>query len=175
MADPSKPEARLTLKTLHGGITYEEAADQETNVLPELTYWRKMDDFGRYLLEHKQEIEDIVSRYLRLKSPEKCCLLPPPEWDFGSFNLCLPVSILNWRKRPGGKVIIRFPPPFKVGESNFPGNSDEKLRSEVATYAWIGKNCPEVPLPRLWGFAFAGGPSVSLFHRNTERIRNEAY
>jgi hypothetical protein len=54
MASPSQPEAETTLKTLYGGITYEEAADQETNVLPELTYWWKMDDFGSYLLEHKR-------------------------------------------------------------------------------------------------------------------------
>ncbi|GAP89705.1 putative aminoglycoside phosphotransferase [Rosellinia necatrix] len=155
----SEPNAEITLPTLQGGITYEEAADLETNVLPELTYWRKMNDFGSYLLEHQKEIEGIVSRYLRLKGSEKCCLSPPPEWNFGSFNLCLPVSIVNWRKRPGGRVIIRFPLPFKVGESGFPGNSDEKLRSEVATYAWIGKNCPEVPIPYLWGFAFAGGSS----------------
>ena len=156
------PEAGITLRTLSGEITYKEAADRETNVLPELTYWQKMDDFGSYLLEHKQEIEDIVSRYLRLKGPEKCRLSHPSEWNYGSFNLCLPVSVINWRKRPGGRVIIRFPLPFKVGESKFPGNSDEKLRCEVATYAWIGKNCPEVPLPYLWGFTFANGSSVSL-------------
>lgn len=149
MAPLLKPEAEITLKTLYGEISYEEAADQETNVLPELTYWRKMDNFGSYLFEHKKEIEDIASRYLLLKDTEKCCLSPPPEWIYGIFNLCLPVSTINWRKCPGGKVIIRFPLPFKVGESKFPGNSNEKLRSEVATYAWIGKNCPEVPVPYL--------------------------
>lgn len=163
-------EAKIALKTLYGEITYEEAADQETNVLPVLTYWQKMDNFGSYLLEHKKEIEDIISRYLCLKGTEKCCLSPPPEWNFGSFNLCLPVSIINWKKRPGGRVLVRFALPFKVGEAEFPGNSDEKLRSEVATYAWIGKNCPEVPIPYLWGFAFAGGPSVSLVFRLTESI-----
>ncbi|MCJ1387005.1 hypothetical protein MMC17_010134 [Xylographa soralifera] len=181
MARPSEPEAEVTLRTLYGEITYEEAADQETNVLPELTYWRKMDDFGSYLLEHKKEIEDIVSRYLHLKSTEKCCLSPPSEWDYGSFNLCSPVSIINWRERPGGRVMIRFPLPFKVGESKFPGNSDEKLRSEVATYAWIGKNCPEVPVPYLWGFSFAGGPSFAALEnapflsRLFETLRRQIY
>lgn len=57
--------------------------------------------------------------------------------------------------------MIRFPLPFKSGESDFPGNCDEKLRSEVATYAWIGKNCPEVPIAYLWGFSFAGGSSFA--------------
>lgn len=79
MAPSSEPEAEITLKTLNGEIIYEEAADQETNVLPELTYWQKMNDFGSYLLEHKREIEDIVSRYLCLKGTEKCRLSPPPE------------------------------------------------------------------------------------------------
>lgn len=168
MVSSSEPDG-VTLHTLNGEITYEEAADRETNVLPELTYWRKMDEFGIYLLEHKNEIEDTISRYLHLKGTEKSCHLPHPEWNYGSFNLCLPVSIINWKKRPGGRVMIRFPLPFKVGESQFPGNSDEKLRSEVATYAWIGKNCPEVPIPYLWGFSFAGGPSVSIIFRLLRR------
>ncbi|KAI1147223.1 hypothetical protein F4825DRAFT_471750 [Nemania diffusa] len=181
MASSSEPEAGITLQTLRGEITYEEAAGKDTNVLPVLTYWQKMNDFGSYLFEHRQEIEDIVSRYLRLKGSEKCCLSPPPEWIYGSFNLCLPVSIVNWRNRPGGRVMIRFPLPFKVGDSEFPGNSDEKLRSEVATYAWIGKNCPEVPVPYLWGFAFAGGSSFAaldnapFLSRLFESLRRRIY
>ncbi|OBT56003.1 hypothetical protein VE04_03024 [Pseudogymnoascus sp. 24MN13] len=69
--------------------------------------------------------------------------------------MCLPVYIDHWKKRPGRKVMIRFPLPYKVGELNYPGNANEKVRCEAATYVWIRENCPDVPIPHLWGFAFA--------------------
>ena len=164
----SKLGLGLTLPTLKGNITYSEAADEEHNVLHELTYPRKREAFINYLLEHTKEIEDIVSCYLRLKGGEEPHIVPREFWLHGSFNLCIPVVIKNWRKHPdGGGVMIRFPLSYKVGDLNYPGNSEEKIRCEVATYAWIHENCPDVPIPNLWGFAFTGaaldgkGSSVS--------------
>ncbi|OAA51237.1 Aminoglycoside phosphotransferase [Beauveria brongniartii RCEF 3172] len=52
-------------------------------------------------------------------------------------------------------VMIRFPLPYRVGEATNPGNSDEKIRTEAATYAWIHQNCPDVPIPRLYGFGLS--------------------
>jgi hypothetical protein len=162
----------ITLQTLRGNISYSDAADQEQNVLQQLTYWQKREDFVAYLLQHAQEIEAIVSCYLRLRGTERCRLSPFDEWVHGSFNICLPVHIDNWRKRPGGRVMIRFPLPYKVGELNYPGNANEKVRCEAATYVWIRENCPDVPIPQLWGFAFAAdaqdtnGCSVSNLLRN---------
>lgn len=165
------PRAR-TLRTLKGKITYSDAADQEHNILQQLTYWQKREELIGYLLRHAKEIEVMVSCYLRLKGSEECRLSPCEDWIHGSFNICLPVYVDNWSRRPGGRVIVRFPLPFKVGESNHPGNTEEKVRCEVATYAWIRENCVDVPIPYLWGFAFAGaegadGSSVSdsLIHR----------
>jgi hypothetical protein len=156
---PSLPTIGLgiALQTLKGKITYSAAADQEQNVLQQLTYWQKREEFIAYLLQHTQEIEGIVSCYLRLKGTERCHLSPCEDWIHGSFNICLPVYIDNWRKRTGGRVMIRFPLPYKIGQSNYPGNADEKVRCEAATYAWIRENCPDVAIPYLWGFAFAGG------------------
>jgi hypothetical protein len=147
----------ISLPTLKSKITYSEAADQEHNVLQQLTYWQKREEFIAYLLQHTREIEDIVSCYLRLNGTETCRLSPPKDWIHGSFNICLPVNVDNWRQRPGGRVMIRFPLPFKVGDSYHPGNAEEKVRCEAATYAWIREKCPDVPIPYLWGFAFAGG------------------
>lgn len=68
--------------------------------------------------------------------------------------------------------MIRFPLPYKVGELNYPGNANEKVRCEAATYVWIRENCRDVPIPHLWGFAFAAdaqdtnGCSVSNLLRN---------
>ena len=50
--------------------------------------------------------------------------------------------------------MIRFALPYKVGQEDFLGNMDEKLRCEAATYIWIQENCPDVPVPTLLGFAF---------------------
>lgn len=47
-----------------------------------------------------------------------------------------------------------------------PGNADEKLRTEVATFIWIQENCPSIPIPFLWGLDFLVGkayvPSYDL-------------
>jgi hypothetical protein len=77
------------------------------------------------------------------------------KWIQGSFNVCIPVFI-HARK----KVMIRFPLPYKIGEPTHPGNAEEKLRCEVATYASIWSQRPSIPTPRLWGFGFPGGLSV---------------
>jgi hypothetical protein len=37
---------------------------------------------------------------------------------------------------------ISNPTAFQVREETHPGNSDEKLRCEVAIYIWIRENCP---------------------------------
>jgi len=149
------------LRTLDDKITLDAALEEEHDMLQQLTYWEKRIDFLVYLSERSAEIEALVSYHLRLSGDGNCSLAPLHDWIHGSFNMCLPVYINNWKKRPKGRVMIRFPLPYKVGEETFPGNADEKLRCEAATYIWIQENCPNVPLPRLLGFAFSGNQCVS--------------
>jgi hypothetical protein len=52
--------------------------------------------------------------------------------------------------------------PFKIGEGTFPGITNEKQRCEVATYIWMCENCPDVPIPSLYGFAFPNGKAVGI-------------
>ncbi|TWU77001.1 hypothetical protein ED733_007536 [Metarhizium rileyi] len=47
--------------------------------------------------------------------------------------------------------------PYKTGKVDAPGNSDEKLRTEIATYVWLEENCPDVPIPTLHAFGFPDG------------------
>ncbi|KUJ07342.1 uncharacterized protein LY89DRAFT_691805 [Mollisia scopiformis] len=77
----------------------------------------------------------------------------------GSFNVCIPVRV-NSAKSHSKRVIIRFPLPYKVGDLQHPGNAEEKIRSEAATFIWIRENCPTVPIPYLWGFGLPDGKSV---------------
>ncbi|KAM3496843.1 hypothetical protein MY10362_009787 [Beauveria mimosiformis] len=41
-------------------------------------------------------------------------------------------------------AILRFPLPYRVGEVANPGNSDEKLNCEAATYAWLEDSSHQV-------------------------------
>ncbi|OJJ69560.1 hypothetical protein ASPBRDRAFT_198212 [Aspergillus brasiliensis CBS 101740] len=58
---------------------------------------------------------------------------------FGSYNVCIPV----WVNPPSvNRVLIRIPLPYKIGEATNPGNVDEKLRCEAATYIGFVKIAP---------------------------------
>lgn len=144
----------ITLPLLTGKITLSEALDEEDDILEKLSYPEKRLNFCNYLHAHANQIESIVSHHLRI-SRDSCRAPWVNEWIHGSFNVCVPIYVNDEKK-----VIIRFPLPYKIGESTHPGNAEEKLRCEVATYAWIQSHCPSIPIPRLWGFGFPSGPSV---------------
>jgi hypothetical protein len=114
--------------------------------------------FGIY--EHREDFKDLVSLYLGLANNETCRFGEFRGWKHGSFNVCIPIYIDNWRKHPEKRVLLRLPLPYKAGESRCPGNANEKLRAEVATFIWIQENCSDIPIPLLWGFVFPSGQSV---------------
>lgn len=143
------------LPLLRGGsVSLEEALADDDNVLHRLDYPQKQKKFWLYLVSHKSDIEAIVRFHLRVN----CCrVFDESQWLFGSYNVCIPVSV---NLPSDDRVLFRIPLPFKIGEANNPGNVDEKLRCEVATYIWIRENCPTVPIPSLYGFAFSNGQTV---------------
>ena len=149
------------LRTLNDEITLNAALEDEHDMLRQLTYCEKRVDFLLYLLDRSTEIEAIVLYHLGLGGTGSCHLAPLDDWIHGSFNICLPVYVKNGKKHSEKRVVIRFPLPYKVGEETFSGNAEEKLRCEAATYIWIQENCPEVPIPKLLGFAFGGNRCVS--------------
>ena len=158
------------LRTLQDKISLEEVLEEEQNMLHRLTYWQRRSDLLVYLYDHRAEIEAVVSHHLNLRRNGTCCLAPISEWIHGSFNICLPVYVKNRRSHSGKRVIIRFPLPYKIGEETFPGNADEKLRCEAATYICIQENCPDVPIPQLLGFAFSGNQCVSYVNPSIDYI-----
>lgn len=145
-----------TLPLLAGKITLSDALEDENDILEQLSYPAKRSDFYADLVTHSDDIKDIVSHHLGV-SGASCQVPAVEEWIHGSFNVCIPIYV-NEEK----KAIIRFPLPYKVGESTHQGNAEEKIRCEVATYAWMQTNCPSIPIPTLWGFGFPGGPSFTL-------------
>ncbi|KFY17973.1 hypothetical protein V492_00223 [Pseudogymnoascus sp. VKM F-4246] len=133
-------------------ITYSVAQDREVNVLHQLGYCDKKDRFFDCLYRKRNLMQAVVAHHLSLRLPDACHIADMSEWLYGSFNVCIPVTISTWQ---GKRVLLRFPLPYRVGDSFQPGNGDEKIRCEAGTYAWLDENCPEVPIPRLYGFALS--------------------
>ncbi|KAK2738209.1 hypothetical protein FQN55_000623 [Onygenales sp. PD_40] len=165
-ANTAKPRKAL----LGRYITLSAAQAADEDMTAELRYVAKRAKFYNEFADRQEEIQQLVAFHCGLTSPD---LVQVPRmfgpnkelvWIHGSFNMCIPVSI----SRPKSdhttpplptKLGFRVPLPFKIGEEDFPGNAEEKVRSEAATYIWINKNCPDIPIPKLRGFGVAGGLS----------------
>lgn len=152
--------ASKSLPLFHGDITLDTALEGDENMLQKIAYPEKRIDFYLFLYNNRSDIEAVVSRHLGLSKTDTCEIGGFEDWMAGSFNVCIPMK-LNSPRFPR-RVLIRFPLPYKVGESSFAGNADEKVRCEAATYLSIQDNCPTVPIPVLWGFGFSGGQSVGV-------------
>lgn len=149
---------------LKGSITYSAAKEREDNVLHQLQYHDAQASFFSHLSKNCDWIRSAVSHHLHLGSLDRCHVAKPAEWIHGSFNVCIPVTIDRWQhqKRPGSRVIMRFPLPYRVGEEFRPGNGDEKVLCEAGAYAWLQDICPDVPIPYLYGFGLSTGENVCL-------------
>ncbi|KAE8351727.1 hypothetical protein BDV28DRAFT_136480 [Aspergillus coremiiformis] len=130
----------------------------------------------RRLLRDKEITYSVAKEqeHLGLNSPTACHVAPENNWLYGSFNVCVPVAIDDWDEE---RVLIRFPLPYRVGEAARPGNGDEKIRSEAGTYTWLQENCPDVPIPHLYGFGLSTGEtftrveSLPIFTRYFQVLR----
>ena len=146
------------LKLIGKNIKLSEALDDEDNILQELRYPKKRIDLIVLLLESEDEILRVAAQHLNIKT-SACKLSQVSEWRHGSFNLCIPIYV-SWNGCT--RVLFRIPLPYKLGEDLLPGNVDEKIRCEAATYIYIREFCPEVTTPMLLGFGFSTGVSASL-------------
>ncbi|KAL5335569.1 hypothetical protein BJX70DRAFT_313637 [Aspergillus crustosus] len=149
-------DTAVTLPLLRRTITCKSALEEEENILLELDYPEQRIDFFVSLYSRREAVQNIASYHLG----QACQLGEVSEWLHGSFNVCIPLYIGNAKR-----AIIRFPLPYKVGEFTHPGNVDEKLRCEAATFIWLQQNCPDVPIPRLWAFGLVGGNSFTTPQR----------
>jgi hypothetical protein len=112
--------------------------------------------FMHDLEDQTPTIRSIVSRHLCLKRHQQCTVAPRTAWLHGDFNVCIPISVSNWRSQ---RLMIRCPFPHMLGASHNSGQLDEKIRCEAATFAWISRHC-ETPIPNIWGFGLPGGLCV---------------
>ncbi|KAM3513330.1 hypothetical protein MY11210_003014 [Beauveria gryllotalpidicola] len=138
-----------TRNLLSGPITLSEAKSKSSNVLHALRYSLQKREFYARIERQRHLLSHIVAHHLNTDIAS-VAISEQEHWIHGSFNLCVPVLVDN-----AAAVIVRFPLPYRVGEETNPGNADEKIRAEAATYAWIHNNCPDVPIPRIYGFGLS--------------------
>lgn len=138
-------------------MDWEEIEEEDDNMLVKLDRPRLRYEFLSYLECRTAEIKVIVSQHLSLRPHQQCTVAHRSEWLHGDFNICIPISVSNWRAR---RILMRCPFPHMLGLRGS-NHMDEKLRCEAATLAWIPQNCPQVPIPCLWGFGLPSGLSVS--------------
>ncbi|KAJ5630095.1 hypothetical protein N7528_003752 [Penicillium herquei] len=151
----------IALPILGGYTTFENAIVQEKNMFHEFDRQEAMDKLLTSFENDRREIEQTAAYHLRLSSSMTCKLAPSKEWLNGSFNVCMPVYVKEPDGIPEPRAMIRFAMPYELGEPEYPGNVNEKLRCEAATFIWIRENCPDVPIPRLLGFGLVGGQSFT--------------
>ncbi|EKV04256.1 hypothetical protein PDIG_90130 [Penicillium digitatum PHI26] len=163
-----------TRRLLREEITYSLAKEREVNILHQLGYFDQQCHFFSHLYARREWMKAIIAHHLGFRSTDMCHIAKMDDWFRGSFNVCVPVTIENWKERqqPGLRVILRFPLPYRVGEGFRPGNGDEKIRCEAGAYAWLQQNCPDVPIARLYGFAMSTGETVrnKMFLLKTQRL-----
>ncbi|PGG97090.1 hypothetical protein GX51_07491 [Blastomyces parvus] len=148
----------------------------------ELQYMIKTADEFTSLQFEKEQIQKLVASHCGLSNPDMVEVSNMGDsptsltWRYGSFNVCIPVTINAGSHLPA-KMAFRVPLLHKIGEEAFPGNAEEKVRTEAATYIWIQENCPDIPIPSLRGFGVPGG--LSFFQPSSvplwQRIRTHIW
>ncbi|PYH96486.1 hypothetical protein BO71DRAFT_417810 [Aspergillus ellipticus CBS 707.79] len=148
-------------RLLRDEITYSRAREREVNILHQLKYFDQQCRFYSHLNDRREWMKAVVAHHLGLTSTDACHIANREDWFRGSFNVCVPVTVDNWKSRqqPGQRVILRFPLPYRVGGHE---NGDEKIHCEAGAYAWLQQNCPHVPIPRLYGFAMSTGETFYI-------------
>jgi hypothetical protein len=142
-------------------VTEAEALDDDWDMIPTLTAFTKTQQFIDRLGSHRAQIEGLIARHLGIPVSD-FVLLGQEHWVWGSYNICLPLDINRTTRTLSlpRQAILRFALPFRCGEEYSPGNVEEKLRCEAATYVWLQRHCPSIPTPRLLAMGFPGSESV---------------
>jgi len=158
MAEDCDVSAGLkTRDLLNSTITCSAALRRNANILHELGYVQQRHEFFSHLWVNRKLIKSLIARHLGLASFDLCRIMNGQDLIHGSFNVCFQCDIFDLAGNVVRQVMIRFPLPYRIGESPCPGNADEKVRCEVGTYAWLKENCPTVPIPQLYGFGLSKG------------------
>ncbi|EJP66626.1 phosphotransferase enzyme family protein [Beauveria bassiana ARSEF 2860] len=143
--DPPNPEPEPD--------SLEDALYDDNNALVAMRLPGLADEYRKHIESEKEEIEETIQNLLGVRW---CRVMTSQLWKSGSFNLAIPIYLPQDRT-----MYLRLPFPYRLGESQCPGNVEEKLRTEIATYSWISKNCADVPIPTLHAFGLPDGSTYT--------------
>ncbi|EEP77962.1 predicted protein [Uncinocarpus reesii 1704] len=155
---------------LRGDISLERALEKEENMIVRLQWPKDKLAFRDYLDDSHHSIQQIVSHHLGLSRSHLCQISHHSDWIYGGFNVCIPVAVTDSRSRR--RFMLRCPLPYQLGS-----DIEEKLRCEAATFEYIRENCPDIPIPYLWGVGLPSGEAFTplsqlpLLRRCLEHLR----
>ncbi|KAG5921178.1 hypothetical protein E4U42_005943 [Claviceps africana] len=130
--------------------TYEDAINQDTNILHEAQYYDATFQQFEDIRKEEETIMALTRHHVGVESQTNVTI----DWKgviIGAFNICFPIAVER-PDEPPIKLFFRCAMPHKLGELRSAGAVDEKMRCEVATYAWIQEKCPDIRIPHLYGF-----------------------
>ncbi|KAG6007740.1 hypothetical protein E4U21_005579 [Claviceps maximensis] len=135
--------------------TYEKAMLIDSNVIHMKQYEAATNKQLRQLVDDKETIIALARHHIGVDSDS----LITVNWKgckIGSFNICFPL-VVERPDAPPINLFFRCAMPHKLGELRSAGAIDEKMRCEVATYAWMQEKCPDIRIPYLYGFGLYDG------------------
>lgn len=133
-------------------ITYSSALRKDENIINKVAYGAAQAKLYQDLWAKRDSIEGLVRHHLKAGKQDICVVQPESQWIRGNFNVCIPVQLQSNGSMK--KLMFRCAMPHKLAEARYPGTVDEKLRCEVATYAWLHARCSDIRIPHLYGFGF---------------------
>ncbi|KAL2755825.1 hypothetical protein ACRALDRAFT_1033775 [Sodiomyces alcalophilus JCM 7366] len=142
-------------------IGFESAKEHEDDIILRI----RLEEVAQKLFEHlwterRRAIASVAALHAGLDphlQDQRCVVQEPETWIRGSFNICIPVQILDQDGSVTRTLLVRCPMSHKLAEAQYPGTVDEKVSTEVATYVWMQEHCPDVRIPMLLGFGFTDG------------------
>lgn len=150
--------------------TLEEALEEDDDLFSRIDYTENRFKAAYELCCHQEDIEALVAHHLGISQDK--CKIQPLRFINGSFNGCIPVDIETSSSLCPKRVYFRTPLAYKVGEAHYPGNIEERLRCEVATYLWLRERHPRVPIVTLRGYGFGKGQAVSSGSHSFRDVRD---
>ena len=156
--------AELLARPANNPTTYDSAIDHNENVLNKLAQVAQREALYNRLWEERRAIDAITRHHVGKYTADTrhdCAVEPTDKWLQGGFNVCVPVRLGSADSGEQQSLLFRCPLPYKLGEDNYPGTTDEKLGCEVGAYIWMQENCTDIRIPHLYGFGFSDGRQVS--------------
>nr|POF16700.1 hypothetical protein CFP56_71341 [Quercus suber] len=149
-------------------IGLQNALRRERNILHQLKTSTRTSELQASLWSSRAIIEGICAHHLGADA-SRCLVGEQSTWMRGQFNICVPVTA-----QVDGivkKMLFRCPIPHKSRKLPSHTGSDEKVRVEVANYAYVEANCPEIPTAGLIGFGFSDGHHVGTLRPQVDPER----